>query len=303
MTDTQPPPQPPAWGPAPPAIPRPAQYSPQFPSQFPGQYPGQFPEQSLPPAQQSFPGIGISLAWVAMYFALQIVATLVTIVAAVIFDPKLRDMITTGEADATKLQQELLDRPTLIMSGLIISGFMTIGILALHLRKNRRYELIGTFSPNKWSWGKTILTAIGLQVGTGVVGALYTKYVLNGKETQADTSNMIKSIDSPSGYLLGFVAVAIVAPLVEELLFRGYLQSALSRRFGPKKQWIAILVASLIFAAIHFQPLAFPLLAALGAGFGYLYHRTGSLKVNVALHMLNNGLAFLALIGGIKTGS
>ncbi len=89
------------------------------------------------------------------------------------------------------------------------------------------------------------------------------------------------------------MAIVVIGPIVEELLFRGYLQTALSKRLKP---WLAIVVASCVFAAIHLQPAAFPMLALVGGVFGYLYHRTGSLRVSMVLHMLNNGLAYVALL-------
>jgi membrane protease YdiL (CAAX protease family) len=279
---------PPAWGPSQVAIPYPQDQQPL------GTQPTTTPDGRV------FPGIGISLAWIVMYFVMQIVATVVMVAIALVTDPKLRDQLTSGTMKAEALQKELTGRPTIVLGGLVLSGMLTIAILAMHLHKYRRHELINVFRPNQWSWGKTIGTAFALQVGTGAVGALYTKYVLNGKETQKDTTEIITSIKSPTAYVLGFVAIAVIAPIVEELLFRGYLQSALSRRMKP---WLSILIASVVFGAIHFQPLAFPLLAALGAGFGYLYHRTQSLKVNIALHMINNGLAFFALVSGVKTGT
>ncbi len=79
-----------------------------------------------------------------------------------------------------------------------------------------------------------------------------------------------------------------MAPLTEELLFRGLLQKSLANRMP---QYAAILIAAAIFGAIHLDFYAFPALFVMGAVFGYLYYRTGSLRVNILLHMLNNGAA------------
>jgi membrane protease YdiL (CAAX protease family) len=96
------------------------------------------------------------------------------------------------------------------------------------------------------------------------------------------------------------VTIAIVAPVLEEILFRGYLQSALMHRMKP---WLAILLASSLFGIVHMQPLAFPVLTVLGAVFGYLYYKTGSLKVNILLHVLNNGVAYILMATGLSSGA
>jgi membrane protease YdiL (CAAX protease family) len=90
--------------------------------------------------------------------------------------------------------------------------------------------------------------------------------------------------------VLLFLAVAVVAPLVEELLFRGILQNSLAKHMPI---WVAIALASAIFAAMHMQLTAFPALMVIGASFGLLYHLTGSLRVNILVHMLNNAAALL----------
>jgi membrane protease YdiL (CAAX protease family) len=74
------------------------------------------------------------------------------------------------------------------------------------------------------------------------------------------------------------------------LLFRGLLQNALAK-YVPV--WGAILLSSFLFALVHLQPYAIPGLMSLSIAFGYLYHRTGSLRTNIILHMANNVLALV----------
>jgi membrane protease YdiL (CAAX protease family) len=78
--------------------------------------------------------------------------------------------------------------------------------------------------------------------------------------------------------------------VVEELLFRGFLQNALAK-YVPI--WGAIFLSSFLFALVHGQPYAIPGLMSLSIAFGYLYHRTGSLRTNIILHMANNVFALL----------
>ena len=88
------------------------------------------------------------------------------------------------------------------------------------------------------------------------------------------------------------VLVTVVAPIAEELFFRGFFFGALRNWRGP---WPAALVTGLVFGGIHAgsTPVAFLLpLAVLGFMLCIVRWRTGSLLPCMALHAVNNGLAF-----------
>lgn len=90
-------------------------------------------------------------------------------------------------------------------------------------------------------------------------------------------------VGSPMWWLL-IAAVTIGAPLFEEILYRGCLQSALRRIFPG---WGAILATSLLFAAIHFPvvaPQMLVVLFALSLGLGLVYERRGGLLACVVMH-------------------
>lgn len=109
-----------------------------------------------------------------------------------------------------------------------------------------------------------------------------------------------KAIHSASGILaVGvFFVVSIMAPVCEELLCRGYIQSRLERRHGPL---IAILVASSFFAFLHFDLLHSAFAFAFGLYIGLVAWRTGSTITGILIHFLNNTLASLG--GDINLGS
>jgi hypothetical protein len=84
---------------------------------------------------------------------------------------------------------------------------------------------------------------------------------------------------------LAALAAVIRAPIVEELVFRGFLLTALAR-FGV---WPAVAVSSLAFAAVHSAwPDPVPL-AVVGMMFGTSYVRSGSLVAPIAGHAFYNG--------------
>lgn len=99
------------------------------------------------------------------------------------------------------------------------------------------------------------------------------------------------------------VGVAVVlAPVCEEAAFRGYLQRTL---LGVLRPAGAIVITALLFAARHLDPIRFPALVVLGALFGWLAWRGGSLWPAIAAHAANNALASgIAVIwGGADPGS
>jgi len=102
----------------------------------------------------------------------------------------------------------------------------------------------------------------------------------------------------------------LLVPIVEEVLYRGLMQSALRRIFGGP--WLAILVSSALFSAVHLTIArdstgaagvvgvqALLPLFALALVLGYNYERTGRLWASIVIHMLFNGINLAcALLGG-----
>ena len=97
-----------------------------------------------------------------------------------------------------------------------------------------------------------------------------------------------------SAWVLALAAIVavVVAPISEELLFRGFLQPALGRWTG---RWLAIILSAAFFAVAHMDLYAMPMLLALGIALGYVYDRTRSLAAPVALHMAFNGMTLLSV--------
>lgn len=95
--------------------------------------------------------------------------------------------------------------------------------------------------------------------------------------------------ETTTGWFVAFAILATVAaPLCEELFFRGYLQPKLVRRLGAAA---GIGVTALLFGLAHLDPLHSTLTTALGLGFGWVAHRTGSIVPSVAAHAVNNAVS------------
>jgi len=79
---------------------------------------------------------------------------------------------------------------------------------------------------------------------------------------------------------------------MEEVVFRGYLQSSLTKRIPA---WAAILITSVIFTAGHSPMILWPMYFLFSITWGYIYLKTGSLKMAILIHVLSN--LFYAVVG------
>jgi membrane protease YdiL (CAAX protease family) len=85
--------------------------------------------------------------------------------------------------------------------------------------------------------------------------------------------------------------VAVIAPICEEIFFRGYVFTAVSRTRGVP--W-AFLASSVLFAAAHLNLQATLPILVIGLAFSYLYWRSSSLVPSMVAHAMNNALAMTA---------
>jgi membrane protease YdiL (CAAX protease family) len=95
-----------------------------------------------------------------------------------------------------------------------------------------------------------------------------------------------------AGYWVVVAAPVLGAPLAEEIVFRGYLQPAL---LGVMRPAFAIGATAALFGAVHTLPYALPV-AVLGAFFGWLAFRTGSLWPAVLAHAVHNALTVVVTV-------
>ena len=98
--------------------------------------------------------------------------------------------------------------------------------------------------------------------------------------------------------VFGIISITIMAPLVEELLFRGAIQGHLLRK-GIKPIY-AILIASAVFGIVHINPIQVPFAFAIGMIFGWLYYRTGSVVPGIVGHFINNSIACIQMATSTK---
>lgn len=92
------------------------------------------------------------------------------------------------------------------------------------------------------------------------------------------------------------VTLVVMAPLFEELIFRGVLLESMRRRYGLLAAW---LLSSLLFAVVHLHPTVAVNAFFMGLILGFVYIASDSLWASVFLHAVNNGIAYVLLLTGI----
>lgn len=102
---------------------------------------------------------------------------------------------------------------------------------------------------------------------------------------------LLETAPGATFFLLALL-VGVGAPLVEECFFRGFVQPAAVRRFGPVA---GVVGTAAVFAGAHFQALQFPALFLFGLLLGLLAYRSGRIGPCVVAHVVFNGLTLVRL--------
>lgn len=105
---------------------------------------------------------------------------------------------------------------------------------------------------------------------------------------------LVDEFDGLTHTLLGAFTISILAPVLEEVMFRGAIQGYMMRRFN--NPWVTILAAALVFGVFHLNPVQVVYATLLGIIFGWIYYRTRSLLSVIVGHVLNNTLATVFML-------
>ena len=92
----------------------------------------------------------------------------------------------------------------------------------------------------------------------------------------------------------GYFVICLLAPVAEELAFRGAVLRSLLN-WKPQKHWAMIAISALLFSLVHMNPAQMPHAFLMGLLLGWMYYRTGSIVPGVVFHWTNNTIAFVLL--------
>jgi membrane protease YdiL (CAAX protease family) len=116
---------------------------------------------------------------------------------------------------------------------------------------------------------------------------------MKSAETEAqELTEAFLNAGTTGGFLLNLFMLALLPAVGEELLFRGLIQRLLGEWL--RNIHLAIWISALIFGVMHMQFFGLLPRVLLGALFGYLFYRTGSLWIPIWAHFINNAAAVVA---------
>lgn len=128
----------------------------------------------------------------------------------------------------------------------------------------------------------------------------YLAFQIKNIPDQSAVKFLKSTLEHPPFFILAIVTITVLAPIIEELLFRGFLQSYLKKYIGRK---LAVCSSALLFSLFHFtyeQKIAnifiISVLFTLGLMLGFIYERQKSLISSVALHAGFNIMSILNII-------
>ncbi len=145
-------------------------------------------------------------------------------------------------------------------------------------------------------WG-SVLTFYFL---TWIINILYGAYLLQKGFTPPKTDVYTELLGHVTlfTFILNLLLAGILAPIMEETLFRGIIFGSLQSYLG---KWTAAVVSAAIFSGLHFQAYGFFPRFVLGMALAYLYMKHKSIYPSMAMHALNNivALALATWAGGL----
>lgn len=262
------------------------------------------PTEIPPPAPTGSrrPGVWSGLGTVALYFLLQFGLSLfvgVLIGFALALKAGIEAGLRHQRPDTKAITQLLQTNPDVKVVLAVITIAAAAAVMVLLVRQ---------FWPAQWSRAElpgfgfvqpanksAYLGAVLLGLAVLFLGGLLTHLLAGGHQVQQDVEVMAGKVPVGLRVLLALLVVC-VAPLVEELVFRGVLLSGLASRM--RVGW-AIVASAIIFGCVHLPDFKFawypvPALVLLGLALAWLRVRTRSLWPSITLHATNN---FMAVLG------
>ncbi|WP_115461308.1 CPBP family intramembrane glutamic endopeptidase [Winogradskyella aurantiaca] len=185
------------------------------------------------------------------------------------------------------------------LTSALLSGVLILTFFWWDIRRSSKlfYSEIGlqTSTIKKREGLFLVLTVL---VSTHVLAWVYRSQILPifGQEgIVGGGSKMFSFVQTNGGTveMSGFLILALlVGPLMEEVVFRGYLQSSLAKKMPV---WVAILISSIVFTIGHSPMVLWPMYFMYSVTWGWILIRTGALKWAILIHVLSN--LFYTVVG------
>lgn len=167
-----------------------------------------------------------------------------------------------------------------------------IGVPAWLKKRGTTLDELGISKNSRWrDLGWLALGAVAYLLLTVLITSL-AMYIFPSGDYAQEQEIGFGGLTQPWEYSLAFLSLVVVAPIAEEVIFRGYLFGKL-RKYAAV--WVSVVLSSALFAVAHLQFNVALDTFALGIVLALLRVKTGSIWMSIALHALKNGVAFYFL--------
>ena len=236
-------------------------------------------------------GVGLSLVAIVLYLVAQLGLQLV---AALL-------LVRSGLMDPSALDPSMLDTESGgpgLLAIVVASQLAGLGVVLLFLRVRGipLQRLVGAARPI----GRDLRIGLGLGLLAIVASTLIVSLLVTLSGSEATPEQVLTGglLETPLQLTLAVIAAVVLAPVAEELLFRGLLHRGLRRRLRIVP---ATALSSVLFAVVHVdvalsQPLALVGLTLVGVILAVASERTGSLIVPVVIHAVHNAVTIAAVV-------
>ena len=163
----------------------------------------------------------------------------------------------------------------------------TASIITLIIFLWRKWSPVGKTYIQSKPWATLIWSAVAA-LGVVIPSVWLQEQMPALPDVAGET--LTKIISTPGGYFV----IALLAPVVEEVVFRGAILRTLLSSMQSK--WGAICISAALFALMHANPAQMPHAFLMGWLMGWLYMRTGSIIPAVVFHWANNTVAYLIAV-------
>jgi hypothetical protein len=241
----------------------------------------------LPTPGRSRPARPVPWDWtdVALFFALFL--TGLVVVDGILLDPPVvrfgRSLISGASAqEQTAIGSLLLETVFYLLGIAVVLGLVVV-------RRRARLAELGWRVPRPGWLVLAIPAAAAAYVLITVIGDLTQMLFPSAQNGQ------VPEVQGEYGNFVGLAipAVSVVAPIVEETFFRGFVYGWLRHHLNVPA---AAVLSGCFFALVHFQPVIFVPLAVLGAGLALLYEYSGSLLPGIVVHGLFNLVEIIQIL-------
>lgn len=177
----------------------------------------------------------------------------------------------------------------------VLDALAGAGLIWLILKKYQvNWQMVGIRKFNVWRAALLIAIVFVAFLGLAYAALIITKLLVPSfNPNQAQVNEFTQAVTG-NARIVSFLALVVIPPVIEELLFRGFMFPAFAGKFGIL---LGALFSSLLFGFAHLQANVGVYTVVLGLLLCYMYKRTNSIIPGMLLHMLNNYVAYAAIMG------